>query len=147
MTGSAGPSALGLSQLGLDHRRLTVVQTRHHDDQLWAAEEALRELGHGAVVAEIDKVDLTESRRLQLAAEGSGAIGFLLRRDRSPIASLTRWHIMPARSPDCLPRWQLSLERCRGAEAGGTWRLSWNHAALHFNLDAQVAYGQAEAAE
>jgi protein ImuA len=147
VTGSSGPSPLGLSQLGLDHRRLAVVQSRHHDDQLWAAEEALRELGYGAVVAEIDKVDLTESRRLQLAAEGSGAIGFLLRRDRSPIASLTRWHIEPARSPDCLPRWQLSLTRARWAEAGGTWTLGWDYAAFHFNLVASMAGRSAEAAE
>lgn len=147
VTVSAGPSPLGLSQLGLDHRRLTVIQTRRHDDQLWAAEEALRELGHSAVVAEIDKVDLTESRRLQLAAEVSGAIGFLFRRDRSPIASLTRWHIEPARSPDCLPRWQLCLTRARGAEAGGTWTLGFDHAAFHFNLVAPMGHGQAEAAE
>jgi len=147
VTGSAGPSPLGLSQLGLDHRRLTVIQARHHDDQLWATEEALRELGYGAVVAEIDKVDLTESRRLQLAAESSGAIGFLLRRDRSPIASLTRWHIEPARSHDCLPRWQLSLTRARGAEANGTWTLGWDYAAFHFNLVASMAGRSAEAAE
>ncbi|WP_428249793.1 hypothetical protein [Ferrovibrio sp.] len=77
--------------MGLDHRRLTVVDARRADDRLWATEEGLRELGYGAVVAAIDSADLTETRRLQLAAEKSRSIGFLIRQDRQPSVALTCW--------------------------------------------------------
>ncbi|MFC3677752.1 ImuA family protein [Ferrovibrio xuzhouensis] len=148
VTPEASLFAPGLSQLGLDHRRLTIAWARHRDDRLWAAEEGLRELSYGAVVLEAETVDLTESRRLQLAAEASGGIGFIIRRDRQPSAALTRWLVEPARSQDCSPSWKLTLERCRGAETGGTWQLGWDHASLSFRLAAQMANRPfAEAAE
>lgn len=137
----------GLGQLGLSHRRVTVAWTRQTDNRLWAMEEALKDLPNGAVVAEIEQADLTETRRLQLAAESSGSIGFLVRRDRQPSAALTRWLVEPARSRDLRPTWRLTLERVRGAEAGGSWMLEFNHASLCFNLVAALAHGQAEAAE
>lgn len=146
VTPEASLFAPGLSQLGLDHRRLTVAWARRRDDRLWAAEEGLRELGYGAVVAEAETVDLTESRRLQLAAEASGGIGFIIRRDRQPSAALTRWLVEPARSQDCSPHWKLTLERCRGTESGGTWQMGWDHASLSFRLAAPVAYRPAEEA-
>lgn len=137
----------GLSQLGLSHRRLTVAWTRQTDNRLWAMEESLKDLPNGAVVAEVDTADLTESRRLQLAAESCGSIGFLIRRDRQPSAALTRWLVEPARSRDIRPTWRLTLERVRGAEARGSWMLEFDHASLCFNLVAALGHGQAEAAE
>ncbi|MBP7065701.1 hypothetical protein [Ferrovibrio sp.] len=144
-----GPTlyAHGLAQLGLDHRRLTIVAARRADDRLWASEEGLRELGYGAVVAEIDGADLTETRRLQLAAEKSGSIGFLIRRDRQASAALTRWRIEPARSDGYRPSWRVTLERCRGAEAGFSWDVEWDYATLSFRLVAALADGSLAAAE
>lgn len=137
----------GVSQLGLDHRRLTVVATRRNDDRLWACEEGLREMGYGAVVLEADALDLTATRRLQLAAEASGSVGFLIRRDRQPSAAQTRWRIEPARSSaDCRPSFDVHLERLRGAEQGGHWQLEFDNEALSFNLAPQVARRQVEAA-
>jgi protein ImuA len=66
----------GLTQFGLDHCRLMLACARRGDDRLWAAEEGLRESSLGAVIAEVDDADLTETKRLQLAAEASGSIGF-----------------------------------------------------------------------
>jgi hypothetical protein len=43
-------------------------------------EEGLRHGGLGAVVAEVARLPMTASRRLHLAAEGSGTIGMALRR-------------------------------------------------------------------
>jgi len=137
----------GLAQLGLSPRRLTVAWTRQTDNRLWAMEEALRDLPSGAVVAEVETADLTETRRLQLAAESCGSIGFLVRRDRQPSAALTRWLVEPARSRDIRQTWRLTLERVRGAEAGGSWVLEFDHASLCFNLVAALGHGQAEAAE
>jgi hypothetical protein len=45
-------------------------------------EDALRHRKLGAVVAEVAHLSMTASRRLQLAAEGSGVIGLALRRWR-----------------------------------------------------------------
>jgi protein ImuA len=138
--------APGLAQFGLDHRRLMLACARRGDDRLWAAEEALRDSGMNTVVAEIDDADLTETKRLQLAAEASGGIGFLIRRRHQASAALTRWLIEPAGSMDSRTAWQVTLERCRGAEAGGSWKLRWDHAALSFRLAATLADRPAESA-
>lgn len=138
--------APGLNQLGLDHKRLVVARARRDDDRLWAAEEALRETGIGAVVAEVEDADLTETKRLQLAAEASGNIGFIIRRRRQTSAALTRWRIEPARSKDCRVAWRVMLERCRGAEAGGSWILRWDDASLSFRLVAALGHRPAESA-
>jgi protein ImuA len=94
-------------------------------------EEALRHRGLGAVVAEVSRLSITASRRLQLAAEGSGTIGLALRRWRrqaeavefaQPTAATTRWRISALPStPLPVPgvgraRWRLELLRCRGEE-------------------------------
>jgi protein ImuA len=72
------------------------------------------------------------SRRLQLAAEGSGTIGIAIRRWRrpaeaadfgQPTASVTRWRVSalpatPLPVPGVgRPRWQLELIRCRAGES------------------------------
>jgi protein ImuA len=92
----------------------------------------LRHGGLGAVVAEVARLSMTASRRLQLAAEGSGTIGLAVRRWRrhteaadfgQPTASVTRWRVsaLPA-TPLPVPgvgraRWQLELIRCRAGES------------------------------
>lgn len=138
--------APGLSQIGLDHKRLVVAAARRDDDRLWAAEEGLREAGIHAVIAEIEDADLTETKRLQLAAEASGGIGFLVRRRRQASAALTRWLIEPARSQDGRAAWRVTLERCRGAEAGGSWIVRWDDASLSFRLVAALGHRPAESA-
>lgn len=138
--------APGLAQFGLDHRSLMLACARRGDDRLWAAEEGLRESSIGAVIAEVDDADLTETKRLQLAAEAGGGIGFLIRRRRQASAALTRWLIESAGSMDCGTTWRVTLERCRGAEAGGSWILRWDHAALSFRLAATMADRPVESA-
>jgi protein ImuA len=65
-------------------------------------EEALRRRKLGAVVAEVVHLSMTASRKLQLAAEGSGVIWPPLRRWRRPVetaefsqptAETTRWRV------------------------------------------------------
>jgi len=95
-------------------------------------EEGLRHAGLGAVIAEVARLSMTASRRLQLAAEGSGAIGIAIRRWRrereaadfgQPTAAVTRWRVSALPSTP-LPapgvgraRWQLELIRCRAGES------------------------------
>jgi hypothetical protein len=71
-----------LSQAGLKSDRVIYLEGGDEKTVLACFEEGLRHGGLGAVVAEIARLPMTASRRLQLAAEGSGAIGIALRRWR-----------------------------------------------------------------
>lgn len=123
-----------LAQFGLAHDRLTLAHTRRPADRLWAFEDALRDLGYGAVVAEIDQADLAETRRLQQAAEKSGSIGFLIRRDhRQPSAALTRWCIEAATGDGLRPCWRVTLQRCRNGQPA-SWLVEWDMATRGFRL-------------
>lgn len=85
--------ARGLRPYG-DPAHLILVETANRDETLWAAEQALRCRGAGAVIIDIDKgPDLSESRRLQIAAQVGGGIGLvLIRRHAQSSACQTRWH-------------------------------------------------------
>jgi protein ImuA len=121
----------GLSGAGLSPDRVIYVDAIRDRDVLPLVEEGLRERKLAAVIGEVNGVGLTASRRLQLAAEGSGVTALLLRRwwtvaerdlTRSPTAAMTRWRITPVPSePAPAPGlgralWQVELVRCRGAE-------------------------------
>ncbi|MGC9953033.1 MAG: ImuA protein [Rhizomicrobium sp.] len=140
------PYARGLKSFGLDPRDFLIVRCRHERDAAWAMEEALR-IGAGAVVgARTRDMDLTASRRLQLAAQHSGTPVFLLRAhdDRQPSAAVSRWRVasMPSvRDRFGLfgePRWRVALEYARGGRSG-EWVVEWNHAALRLRLPAVLA--------
>jgi protein ImuA len=137
------PYGQGLRHLGLDVGRLVLVETRLDKEALWAMEEALRpEVATAAVVGAVEgELDLTMSRRLNLAAAGSGAPLILL---RPPVttgtsAATTRWRI--AAEPAgrnrfgtfAFYRWSVALERCRNGRPGH-WLLEWNHVAHRFGL-------------
>lgn len=93
----------GLAAQGLDPARLVIVRAARDADILWAMEEGLRAAGVAAVVGEVGSLPAVASRRLQLAAERSGATAFALRRwfnggqaarERNlPNAAMTRWRI------------------------------------------------------
>ncbi len=127
--------APALAAVGLSPRRVFYVEAG--TSVLLAMEEALRQPGLAGVVGEVGKLGLTASRRLQLAAEASGAIALALRRSRQfddpaldePSAAITRWRIASLPSPPPLrdapdtpglarARWRLDLVRARGAEPG-----------------------------
>ncbi len=122
----------GLLGFGLKPDALIPVPARRDRDVLWAMEEALRHRQLAAVLGEVDDLDMVASRRLQLAAEGVGVTGLLLRRPAPlPVASaaVTRWRLASAVSGGTfglgLPRWRIELVRCRGGRPG-QWLLEWN---------------------
>lgn len=124
--------APAIAQAGLAPDRVIYVEAGDDKSVLACFEEGLRHVGLGAVVAEVARLPMTASRRLQLAAETSGGIGIAIRRWRrqadatdfgQPTASVTRWRVsvMPSR-PLPVPgvgcaRWQVELIRCRGGES------------------------------
>jgi protein ImuA len=133
----------GLAELGLPPERLLVVRARARAARLWALEEALRSQGLVAALAEIDRLTLTQSRRLQLAAEAKGVSAFLLRppldgarADAAASATTTRWRIAASGSQSATlrdlgpPRWRVELVRCRGGRSGA-WQIEWRPGGWH----------------
>ena len=121
----------GLQAMSVDPSRLLLVESRQDAESLWALEEAARSGAVPLVIGEIDSLDLTASRRLQLAAEDKNCTILLLRRSRlmgksdkhrQPSAATTRWLITPQPSHPTadttrpglgLPCWHLHLWRQR----------------------------------
>lgn len=124
--------APALAQAGLHPDRLIQVEAGDEQALLACCEEGLRHGGLGAVVAETARLSMPASRRLQLAAEGTGTVGIAIRRWRrqteagdfgQPTASVTRWRVsvLPT-APLPVPglgrsRWLLELIRCRAGES------------------------------
>lgn len=137
--------APGLARFGLGPDRLTVAVCPNRTDCLWAMEEGLRAGVLAAVVGEPDgAVDLTASRRLQLAAETGSTTGFVLLRGGvrgrlAPSAVASRWQVtpLPALGRGTGLRWQVRLLRCRGG-GEGTWEIDWDETADRFGLAAAV---------
>lgn len=133
--------APALAGAGLHPDRVIYVEAWKDAEILPAMEEGLRHRGLAGVVGEVARFPLIASRRLQLAAEGSGVPAFVVRRWRNdaerasadePNAAFTRWRITPGPSPALASRadlysgaplpglgraiWHVELLRCRGAE-------------------------------
>jgi protein ImuA len=138
----------GLAHCGLAPAKLVIVRAERWPDALWAMEEALRcPAVTGALlalaphpVAGGGKLDLTATRRLQLAAETGGALGLLLRPDAAcagHTAAVTRWRVGSLGAGHGLddPRWQLELLRVRGGRPGGPWAVTWRAATGQLDLD------------
>ena len=143
--------APGLIRYGLDPARMIAVRTRRDADALWAIEEALRCDRVAVVAGEVGEISLTQSRRLQLAAETSGVTALVLRpREESPApsAAVTRWRLDVApgypddgrpREPGLGPvRWRAELFRCRGGGDGLEWEMEWHDEAGGFAVAAPV---------
>ena len=123
----------GLVRYGIEPGRLLVVSgLRRQADMLWAMEEALRCRALRGVVAEADSLDRTTSRRLMLAAEGSGVPGLVLwpeaergrtGRMRVPMAD-SRWRATTVPG-DGLARWRVEVQHCRGGRPG-CWTVGWD---------------------
>jgi protein ImuA len=123
--------APGLAAVGLAADRVIYVEAGDEQTVLACFEEGLRHGGLAGVVAEIGRLPMTGSRRLQLAAESSGTLGIAIRRWRrqadardfgQPTAAATRWRISvlpsaPLPVPGIgRPRWLVELIRCRAGE-------------------------------
>jgi protein ImuA len=135
--------APGLAGLGFPPERLIQVCARDEAETLAIMEDALGTVGVSAVFGEVEAVDLTAGRRLQLACERRGTTGFVLKRrpfggarkEAAGSVAATRWRVSSAPSEPAAgehglgdPRLRVELERCRGGRTG-----AWI-------LEAQAAY-------
>jgi protein ImuA len=140
-TGAERVWAPGLHALGLNADRLLLASYRQPADGLWMMEEALRSPALGGVVLQLDRLNLTASRRLQLAAEGSPRIGLLLRNvaEHGPSSAVTRWRVASLADAAARPRWRLDLLRCRAGQPG-SWDVRWDEGALEVEEAALAEY-------
>jgi len=126
--------APGLAGLGFPPERLIQVCARDEAEALSVMEDALATVGVAAVFGEVEAVDLTAGRRLQLACERRGSTGFVIKRrpfggagrkEPAGSAAATRWRVGSAPSEPPAgefglgnPRFHVELERCRGGRTG-----------------------------
>src|SRR5689334_490087 len=107
-----------LAAFGLNPGAVILLSAPSPAELLWAMEEALRSAAVAGVVGEVDKLDLTAGRRLQLAAAAGGGVGLLLLRADRPAAPVSaaalRWRV--GAGPD--QRWHVELLRRRGGRPG-----------------------------
>jgi protein ImuA len=154
--------APAIAQAGLLPDRVIYVGAGDEPSVLACFEEGLRHGVLGAVVAEVAGLPMTASRRLQLAAEGSGVAGIAIRRWRrqpeaaafgQPTAAVTRWRVSSLPStPLPVPgigrnRWRLELIRCRAGESAvfeveacdatgvSLFLLTWSMDQVRWNFD------------
>lgn len=146
MTAFGQPYAPGLKFFGLNPSNVVFVRCFHPRDILWAAEEGLRLGGITAVIGTRTKImDMTASRRLQLAAEQANTPVFFLRtfNDHVPSAAVTRWRVSPAPSAHDEfgfyknARFRIALEYARGGKTGD-WVMEWDHGALLLRLSSAL---------
>jgi hypothetical protein len=78
------PYAPALAAHGIRMSHLMLVRPEADEEKSWACEQALRSACCGAVLMWTDRIQERTLRRLQLAAEHSGALAMLFRSDRAP---------------------------------------------------------------
>ena len=124
---------LGLLPSGVKFEQWIHVSARRSIDLTWTVLEAIRCSQVKAVLAVMTSANLTFCRRLQLAAESSGATGFLIHQAAAPssIASaITRWQVSPVKGPAGRGLgeafWKLELLYCRGGRPG-KWMVTWRN--------------------
>lgn len=110
------PYAPALTQRGLALDRMLLIQTQTLQQSLWATEQALRCPAIGAVLSWPAYIVDKNIRRLQLAAEAAGTVGFLYRppeaaQESSPAALRLRLH---AASDGVI----VEIHKSRGGRAG-----------------------------
>lgn len=123
-----------LKAFGVAPDKVIFIDLNRERDVLWATEEALKCEGLSAVVAELNELSFTQSRRLQLAVEQSKVTGFMMRtnaRKLSTTACTARWKIshLASQPEDELPgvghpRWNVELLKVRNGNPG-MWQMEW----------------------
>lgn len=138
--------ATGLAELGIDASALILGLVPDDPSLLRAAADAARCAGLGTLLIEsrgrAPALDLTATRRLMLAAEGSGVTILSLRIAAVPVpsAAATRWQVAaaPSRALEAdapgAPAFDTELLRRRGGPAGIRRRVEWNRDTQSFRI-------------
>lgn len=113
------PAALGQ---GIELARLVVLRIREPADAIWALEQALRCAGVAGVIARIARLPDRSFRRLQLAAEAGGSLGFLIRPPQAwwtpSWAEIRFWVGSGGKRPPLVPQGTISQNPSTGGTGG-----------------------------
>jgi protein ImuA len=129
-----------LKVFGIEPDKIIFIDLQKEKEILWAMEEALKCDGLAAVVGELQELNFTASRRLQLAVEQSSVTGFILRRNPRKLtitACIARWKItaLPGVMTDNLPgvgfpSWNVELLKMRNGKTG-SWQIRWMNGSFY----------------
>ena len=141
----------GAAQLRREPPSLVSIEVSKLTDALWTIEEAVRSAAVGCVIAEIEPMNFTASRRLALASGRHGVPVILLLpySCEGSTAASARWRVAPrpsspnlfdARAPGH-PRWRAVLERTRLAPhlAGKVFDVELNDETLSLSVVSGMA--------
>ena len=117
-----------LNTFGIQPDRFIFIDLQKEADVLWTMDEALKCGAISAVVGEVQEINFTASRRLQLAVEQSQVTGFVIRsgyKKLNTTACVSRWRITPLPSEPIdglpgigYPKWRVELLRIRNGRCG-----------------------------
>ena len=130
----------GLKNFGIQPDRFIFIDLQKEKHVIWAIEEALKCPALSTVVGELQEINFTSSRRLQLAVEQSQVTGFILRknpRNLNTTACVSRWRITPLQSESAdglpgmgFPKWKVELLRIKNGRSG-SWEVKWEGGRFH----------------
>jgi hypothetical protein len=118
-----------IASMGIPLNQVFLIHPASPADELWAMTESLRCKGIGAVIAAPRRLDRTQARRLQLAAEIGGGIGIFLRpldRNAEIYSAVTRWLVKPAPGERAVQKWRIQLLHGHGGQVGSSFILERN---------------------
>jgi hypothetical protein len=150
--------------LGVPLERCVIVRPGSSGDALWALEQSLRSGAAAVVLAWVGALRDAAFRRLQLAAETGGSLGFLLRPtgcraepswaqmrllvdaggkvERASGSDGQDWH--PDPRGNC---WQVEVLHCRGGVGGEVVEVELSDEAGHVHLAARLGHSALPADE
>ncbi|MBK0329238.1 hypothetical protein I5535_18325 [Rhodobacteraceae bacterium F11138] len=112
---------------------LAICNTEKQTETLAVAEEALRSGAVSLVVMQVNKpIELTEGRRLQLAARDGKSTGLaIISEGMGSNAAETRWRCTPGFDPkdSTLQQWELIKNK---SGTLGVWHVRWDTASRRF---------------
>jgi protein ImuA len=137
-----------LKWFGIEPHCVVFLHVKKEKDILWAINEALTCSSLLAVVGEMPEMDITESRRFQLAIEDAGVGCFILRRNPKNLltTAVSRWHIqpLPSKVEDHFPglghpRWKVDLLKVRNGKTG-SWNIEWANSSFRYDSRLTVVH-------
>ncbi len=123
--------------------RSVFVDAQGMEERVWAIDGALRCRDVGVVVGDAEGMDISASRRLQLASEAGWSLGLLARppwEERELSVARTRWRVSPDPSEnEREPGWIVELLRCKGLQPTLEGARRWTVRADHATGNVRVA--------
>jgi len=135
------------ASLGIPLEHTVVIQPENTRDPVWALEQALRSSAVAVALGWFGRLDSCIFRRLQLAAEAGGGLGFLLRPlacQREPSWADARLLVKPLPQSGPLQsfgrRLHVEMLHCRGGFGGEVVELELSDEAGHVRVASQLAH-------